>query len=285
VSDWIDAFREGLRERGYIEGQNIVLDYRFSEGQDDRLPKLADELVRLPVDIVVTEAHRATMAAKEATSTIPIVISGHADPVGTGIVASLARPGGNVTGISNNALELAAKRLQLLQQVSPGISRVAVLYDHNYRPTVVLFQHMQAGAAALGLELLSFDVRSAADFAPAFASAIREHAEALSVFHDPLSFGQRNQILNFAAQFRLPTMQNERSWVDAGGLMSYGPNSLDQWRRAAYYVDRILKGARPADLPIEQPMTFDFVVNLKTAQALSITFPNEIMLQVTEVIQ
>jgi putative ABC transport system substrate-binding protein len=251
--DMIEPFRAGLHELGYVEGQNIVLEYRFSGGQDERLPELAAELVRLPVDIIVAEKHTATLPAKQATSTIPIVMTLHSDPVGLGVVASLGRPGGNVTGLSSTAAGLAAKRLELLQQVSPGISRVVVFFDHSAAGIQPQVQQVQVGAKALGLELLSLDVRTPADFAPAFESAVRERADALHAFSDPLSISQSGRIVDFAARNGLAAVYNEKAWVDAGGLMAYGPDYSAVHRRAAYYVDRILKGAKPADLPVRAP--------------------------------
>jgi putative ABC transport system substrate-binding protein len=281
----VEPLREGLAERGYVEGQNLVLEYRFADGQNERLPALAAELIGLPVDVLLADKHDAIMAAKQGTSTIPVVMSTHADPVGSELVASLARPGGNVTGVSTGNVLVGTKRLELLQGVSPGISRVAILSDHTYPPTQRLVEEAQVAARALGMEVLALDVRTPTDFPPVLEGALRAGADALNVFGDPLSTSQRGRILEFAAQHRLPAIYQNRPWVTAGGLMSYGANNAALYRRAAYYVDRILKGTRPADLPVEQPMRFDFVVNLKTARELGITFPNEILLQVTEVIE
>jgi putative ABC transport system substrate-binding protein len=284
--DLIEAFRAGLDELGYVEGQNVIVEYRYSDDQNERLPALAAEFVRLPVDLIVAEKHEAIMAAKEASSTLPIVMSLHADPVGAGVVASMSHPGGNITGLSSLSATLAPKKLELLQQLSPGLSRVVTFWDHS-RPGGVLRQVQEAEVAAnaLGLELLSLDVRTPADFAPAFETAIRERADALEVFSDPFIVGQRERILEFAARNGLPAIYNEKSWVDAGGLMSYGPNYPAIYRRAASYADRILKGTRPVDLPIEQPMRFDFIINLRTAQALGLTIPQHVLLQATEVVQ
>jgi putative tryptophan/tyrosine transport system substrate-binding protein len=281
----IEPLREGLRERGYLEGQNVILETRFSDGQNERLPELAAELIRLPVDVIVADKHDAIMAAKQGTTTIPVVISTHADPVGSGLVASLARPGGNVTGVSTSAVEIGSKRLELLHQVAPGTSRVAILSDHTYAPTQRLVEEAEFAARTLGLDLLALDVRAPADFAAAFEATLRAGTHALVVFGDPLSSSQRGRILDFAAQNRLPTIYQNRPWVEAGGLMSYGANNTALYRRSAYYVDRILKGTRPEDLPVEQPMTFDFVVNMNTAQALGLTLPQEILLQIMEVLE
>jgi putative ABC transport system substrate-binding protein len=281
----IEPLRDGLHERGYVEGQNVLLEYRYSGGQNEPLPALAAELVGLGVDVIVADKHEAIVAAKQATATIPIVISTHADPVGSGLVASLARPGGNVTGVSTGNVELGAKRLELLQQVSPGISRIAILSDHTYTPTQRMVEEATVGARALGMEILALDVRTPAEFAPALEGALRAGADALNVFGDPLSTSQRSRILEFAAQNRLPAVYQNRPWVTAGGLMSYGANNAALYRRAAYYVDRILKGAKPADLPVEQPTRFDFVVNLTTARQMGITFSQDVLLQVTEAIE
>src|SRR5207249_9208395 len=228
----------------------------------------------------------AIMAAKQATSTIPIVLSVHADPAGLGIVASLAHPGGNVTGTSATPAWLTGKRLELLPLVSPTVSRVAIFYDYTYPPAQRAAAEAKEGAEVLGLELLAFDVRTPADFAPAFEAALRERPDGLLVpLTAPLTLSQRLRLVDFAAQNGLPAVYPEKSWCMAGGLITYGANYAAIYRRTAYYVDRILKGTKPADLPVEQPMTFEFVVNMNTAQALGITFPNEIMLQVTEVLQ
>jgi putative tryptophan/tyrosine transport system substrate-binding protein len=284
--EMLQPFWAGLQDWGYAEGQNVLLEYRYSGGQNDRLPALATELVQLPVDVIVAEKHDAIMAAKQATATIPIVLTLHVDPVGLGLVASLARPGGNLTGMSATPAWLTGKRLELLPLLSPTVSRIAIFYDSTYSPAQRAGAEAKLGAEALGLKLLAFDVRTPADFAPAFEAALRERAGGLLVaLTDPLTLSQRRRIVDFAAQNGLPAVYPEKSWCTAGGLMTYGANFAAISRRTAYYVDRILKGTKPADLPIEQPMTFDFVVNLKTAQALGITFPNEIMLQVTEVIQ
>ncbi len=282
--DVIEPFRAGLQDRGYVEGQNLLLEYRYSGGQNDRLPGLVTELIQLPVDVIVAEKHDSILAAKQATSTIPIVMSVHADPVGAGLVTSLAHPGGNITGLTSLATDLSAKRLELLQQASPAVSRVAMIYDHTYPSAQLMAADAKGGAEALGLELLDFDVRTPADFTPAFEAARRQHADSLYTLSDPLSLRQQRRLLDFAAEQGLPAVYGEQSWVTSGGLMAYGPSYSAMYRRAAYYVDRILKGAKPADLPVEQPMTFEFVVNLKTARELGITFPPEIMLQVTEVI-
>jgi putative ABC transport system substrate-binding protein len=279
-----EAFRAGLRELGYVEGQNLHLESRWSDGDDDRLPALAAELVRPPVDVIVTEGTRGTAAAQAAAGTIPIVMAQIADPVGAGFVASLARPGGTITGLSILAAQLSQKRLDLLKETLPGLTRVGVPWNFTNPASEIQFRETQAAGEILGVEVVSFQVHGANDLEAAVQSATRESVGGLIVFGDPFFASQRAHIVALAERSRLPVMYNHRQFVDAGGLMSYGPNNYALYRRAAYYVDRILKGAKPADLPVEQPMTFDFVVNLKTARELGITFPNEIMLQVTEVI-
>jgi putative ABC transport system substrate-binding protein len=281
----IEPFRAGLHDWGYVEGQNVFVEYRYSGGQNDRLPVLATELIQLPVDVLVTEKHDAILAAKQATSSIPIVMSVSADPVGTGYVASLARPGGNITGMSSMAPHLSAKRLELLQQMSPAVSRVAIFHDPTYPVAQRLAAEAQVGAQALGLELLVFDVRTPGDFEPAFEAAVRKRADGLYVFGDPLNLSQRSRLIDFAAQQGLPAVYLDKPWATLGGLMAYGPDYSALHRRAGYYVDRILKGAKPADLPIEQPTIFEFVINLKAAQALGLTIPQHVLLQATVVLQ
>jgi len=253
----IEPLRAGLRELGYVEGQTFVLESRFSSGQREHLPALAAELTSLPVDIIVADKEDALVAATQATSAIPIVISTHSDPIGSGFLASLPRPGGNVTGVVTGNVELAGKHPELLRQVSPGISRIAIFSDRDYSPTQRMVERAESSTRALGLELLALQVRTPPDFAPAFEAALRANVNALQVFNDPLSTGQRGRILEFAAQHRLPAIYQHQRWVTAGGLMSYGANQPALYHRAAYYVDRILKGATPADLPVELPTLFD----------------------------
>jgi putative ABC transport system substrate-binding protein len=285
-ADYPEAFREGLHELGYVEGQNIVLDWRYTEGRNDLAARHAVELARVPVDIIVAFGTPAAIAASHATTTIPIVVPICVDPVGNGLVASLARPGGNVTGLAVNLAELSGKRLQLLKEISPGLTRVGVLGNPDNADPAAQWRELQAAGPALDLELYSLEVPGPNELDSAFEAATKRQIDALFVLGDPLTaIVLRERIVEFAFMRRLPAMYDQRLFVGAGGLISYGPNIREQVRRAAYYVDRILKGAKPADLPVEQPMRFEFVVNLKTAQALGITFPNEIMLQVTEVIQ
>jgi putative tryptophan/tyrosine transport system substrate-binding protein len=279
-----EAFRQGLRALGYVEGQNTLLESRFAEN-DDQLPALAADLVRLQVDVIVGSGTPANQAAKEATGTIPIVIASSGDPVKSGLVASYARPGGNLTGFSSLSQGLSGKRLQLLTETVPGTSRVAVL-GNPINPVVALtLSEMPAAAHALAVRLQVLEVQGPDDFEGAFEAAGRERAEALVTELDALTSAHRTRIVDLAAKSGLPAIYPERGFVEVGGLMAYAVSFPALYRRAAGSVDKILNGAQPADLPVEQPMTFDFVVNLKTAQALGITFPNEIMLQVTEVIQ
>jgi putative ABC transport system substrate-binding protein len=280
------ALLQGLRDRGYIDGQNISLVPRYAEGYPDRLPDLAAELVGLPVDVIVAAGGGpAALAAQQATTTIPIVIIETGDAVTSGLAASLGRPGANITGVSLMSPVLSGKRLQLLKETLPGMSRVAVLWSADNSAVARTFEETQAAAETLGLHLQSLEVRGPNDLERAFEAATREESDALMTLPDPFMLSQRTRIGGLAVGHRLPGMNPFREYVDAGGLMSYGPSLLLLFQRATYLVDRILKGAKPADLPVEQPMTFDFVVNLKTARELGITFPNEIMLQVTDVIQ
>jgi putative ABC transport system substrate-binding protein len=281
----MEAFEQELRDRGYVEGQNIALEWRFAEGRDERLPALAHELASLPVQILVASDSPGIRAAKAATSSIPIVMGVSGDPVAQGFVDSLARPGGNVTGVTNISRRLASKRLEYLSETLPLATRIAIIWNPSNPAKPIEFAELQDAAQLLRVGLQSLEVREPNDFDGAFEAISREHSEAILTLGDPLTNTHLSRIVAFAAASRLPAMYETQTATLAGGLMSYGPNELQRWRRAAYYVDRILKGAKPADLPVEQPMTFDFVVNLKTAQALGITFPNEIMLQVTEVIQ
>jgi putative tryptophan/tyrosine transport system substrate-binding protein len=280
-----DAFQHGLREHGYMEGQNVVVHYRTSDGRTDPLPALASELVGLPVDVIVAGAGPAVEAAKTATATIPIVMLASGDPVGTGLVDSLAHPGGNVTGLTFMSPQLSGKRLQLLREALPSASRVTALWNPAELSNVLEFRETELAAHTLGVELQSLEVREPTELDSAFGTLGSKGSTALIVFAHALTIAYRKQIADLAAVSGLPAMCGLREFVEVGALMAYGPDLRQLYRRAAYYVDRILKGTKPADLPVEQPMTFEFVVNMKTAQALGITFPNEIMLQVTEIIQ
>jgi putative tryptophan/tyrosine transport system substrate-binding protein len=281
-----DAFLEGLRELGYVDGQNIVIEYRYVGAQADQFDALAGELVNLPVDVLVVVGARPTQAAQSATSTIPVVIAFTSDdPVAAGLVASLARPGGNVTGLSAISPQLSGKRLELVQETVGGGAPIAVLWNAANPAPRARFEETQAAAQVLGVPVQSLAVREASDLDRAFEAAVRERAAALIALRDSLTLSSQAQLVELAAKHRLPAMYEDRVWTDAGGLMAYGPSIPDMSRRAATYVDKILKGAKPSDLPVEQPMRFDFVINLKTAQALGLTIPHHVLLQATEVIQ
>jgi putative ABC transport system substrate-binding protein len=283
-SNWA-AFRQGLRDFGYVEGQNIALEWRFAEGNLDRLAEAATELVRLQMDLLVTLGTPATRAAKDATTTIPIVIMGVGDPVGSGLVASLARPGSNVTGLASLAPDLVEKQLEILTAVLPTVSRVAVLWNPAHPGHALLLREADVAAQRLGLQLHRVEARSPDAFDRAFAAMTRADAGALLVLGDTMVFQHRGRLAELAATSRLPTMYNIRPFVEAGGLLAYGPSPRDLGRRAAAYVDKILKGAKPADLPVEQPTRFELVLNLKTAQALGLTIPPSVLFQATEVIR
>jgi putative ABC transport system substrate-binding protein len=279
------AFLHGLRDLGYVDGSNLVVAFRFAGGKAEQLPDFAVELVRLPVDVLVTYGRAATRAAAAATTTIPIVMVGIGDPVGTGLVASLARPGGNITGLSTLDMDLGGKRLELLKEAVPTLSRVAVLWNAADRAMTLQYTQMQAAAAALGVTLHPLGVHDATDIDGAFAAMIQERPDALFMISDVLTSGHSQRIVDFAAQQQLPTMFQYRGLAAAGGLMAYGPSFEDQHRRAAYYVDRLLKGSPPADLPVEQPMKFTLVLNRKTAQALGLTLSPTLLFQADEVLQ
>jgi len=280
-----EALLDGLREHGYSEGRNLVFERRFSAGNAERFPELAAELVRLRVDCIFVTTTPAALAAKHATQTIPIVIPSAIDPVGAGLVASLARPGGNITGLSTVGPELSGKRLELLKEVVPGMTRVAVLWNAANPANASVWQETQAAAGALGLLLHSQDVRGPQDLEGAFARMAQARPEALLVLGDSLINMYEQQIAEFATQNHLPSMVVRRESVMAGGLMSYFSSAPDRYRRAAYYVDRILKGTKPADLPVEQPMKFELIINLKTAEAFGLTIPPVVLFQADEVIK
>jgi putative ABC transport system substrate-binding protein len=280
-----EALLDGLRERGYDEGRNLVFERRFSEGHAERFPAFAAEMVQLKVDCIIAITTPAALAVQHATTTIPIVMTTAIDPVGVGLVASLARPGSNVTGNAILYAELSTKRLELLKDVVPNLTRVVVLWNGGNPANASVWRETQAAARALGLVLHSQDVRGAHDFAGAFARTAQAHQDALLVLDDALINTHRDQIAAFATQEHLPSVFAARESVVAGGLMSYGPSLPALFRRAATYVDRILQGATPADLPMEQPMQFELVVNLKTAQALRITIPPTLLFQADELIR
>jgi putative ABC transport system substrate-binding protein len=280
------AFDEQLRVLGYIEGRNLVLEYRFGSNKEERLPEMAAELVRLKVDVIVASATLPVAAAKRATSTIPIVMTSPSDAVGSGLVASLARPGSNVTGLTYRSPELAGKRLQLLREVLPKATRVAaLLYKGSSNTADLILEQLNLAAREMGITLIVLHVREASGLADVFAAMRRERAQALFVQSTPFSNDYRERILQLAAEQHLPTLFEGRESVEQGGLMSYGPSLPGMYGRAAYYVDRIVKGAKPADLPVEQPSKFELVVNLKTAKALGIKIPQSVLIRATEVIQ
>ena len=280
-----EAFREGLRDLGYVEGQNLVLESRYADTELERLPDLAAELVRLPVDLLVTSGDPATQAAKRASATLPIVFANLSAPVENGIVASLARPGGNATGLIDIGPELSGKRLQLLRDALPGLARVGVLWSPQLAGPALQFQETERAARALGLDLLPFPLHGAEEIDAAFEAARRGRAEALVVLPSPITITPARRIVEQAARNRLPAMYGHPANMAAGGLMSYGPSFADNWRRAATYVDKVLKGVKPADLPVERPMRFDFIINLQTAQALGLSIPPHVLAQATEVLQ
>jgi len=280
-----DAFPQGLGELGYVEGRNLIIEYRWAAQKEERLPELAAELVRLKVEVIVTAADPTIEAARRATSTIPIVMAAVADPVGSGLVTSLARPGGNVTGLTALSTELAGKRLQLVREVVPKATRVAVLAYHGTSATRLFLEQMRAAAQQMGVQLVVQEVNEAGGLPGAFTTMQRERAQALIVQVTPFSADNAKRIVELAAQHRLPAMYDVRSFVDAGGLVSYGPSLPEMFHRAAFYVDRILKGAKPADLPIEQPTKFELVINMKAAKALALVIPPAILGRADEVIQ
>jgi len=281
----LEAFRQGLNELGYVEGRNIVIEYRYAEGKPERLPALAAELARLKIDLILTAGDHGVRAAKQASQTIPIVAALAGDMVGPGYVASLARPGGNITGLTTLQSELSAKRLELLKTAFPKVSRVAILGNPNNADNVAGFKESEVAARALRIQLLPLDVRRADDLEGAFLAALRARVDALIAIGDALLLSYRARIIDFAAKNRLPAMYGSEDYMDAGGLMFYGPNVADMYRRAATYVDKILKGAKPGDLPIEQPTKYELVINLKTARALGLTIPQSMLLRADRVIE
>jgi len=281
----IEGFRRGLRDLGWGEGQNIVVEHRWAEGRFDRLPGLAEELVRLKVDVIVAPTSIYAGAAKRATATIPIVFASHADPIGSGHAASLARPGGNLTGISLMMTETNAKLPELLKEAVPGLSRVAVLWDPATPSHGPGLNAVEVMGRALGLRIQPVPVRSAAEFDSAFAAIIRERAGGVLVLSTPLFIAGASRLAELARTHKLPTMFAARAYVEAGGLMSYGPDRADLFRRAATYVDKILKGAKPEDLPVEQASKPELVINLKTAQVLGLTIPRSVLIRADEVIR
>ncbi len=284
----LGTFLQGLRDLGYVEGRNVVIENRDAAGKFDRLPALAAELVALKVDVIVAQTIVAALAAKQATGTVPIVFSGIADPVTDGLVASLARPGGNVTGLSNLAAELVGKRLELLKQAVPGTRRVAVLWQPGGSGGSTdkdMLKAAEVAARALELQLQFVEARSPTEFDRAFSDLTRAHVDALTVLPIAMFFNERIRLVDLAAKNRVPAVYSARQYAEAGGLMAYGANLADLWRRAATYVDKILKGAKPADLPVEQATKFELIINLKAAKALGLTIPPSMLGRADEVIQ
>jgi ABC-type uncharacterized transport system substrate-binding protein len=284
-----DAFRRGLTDLGYVEGKDIVIEYRFAEGKEQRLHMLAAELVRLRVDVIVVGGGNASSAAKNATKTIPIVMATAGDPVGSGLVTSLARPGGNITGLTLISPDLSGKRLELLKEMIPGLARVAVLVYRDNPATDPMLKETETAAVSLGLQLQILEMRASTEvqdaLESAFAAAKKNRFEALDILSSAFFNERRKEIGNLAVKTRLPTMFPYSSFTEAGGLISYGPNLLDLYRRAAYFVDKILKGAKPADLPVEQPTKFELVINLKTAKQIGLTIPPNVLARADRVIK
>jgi putative tryptophan/tyrosine transport system substrate-binding protein len=281
----LKAFHQGLRELGYIEGRNIVIEYRFGEGKSDRYPDLAAELVQLKVDVIVTASTPAIEVVKNATSTIPIVMAASADPVGSGLIASLDRPGGNITGLNMLSPELSGKRLELLKETVPRVSRVAVLWNPTNTSSAASWRESQLAAQGLKMQLQSIEVRGRSDFDNLSDALIKGRFQALNVVRDPIIGAYLTRVVEFAAKSRLPAIYEAEEFVDAGGLMSYGTSHPDLYRRAAYFVDRILKGVKPADLPVEQPLKFELIINLKTAKQIGLTIPPNVLVRADKVIK
>jgi putative ABC transport system substrate-binding protein len=283
-TQWTAAFVQGLRELGWVEGRNVAIEYRWAEGRTERFTEIAAEFVRLKVDVIFTHGTPATILAKQTTSVIPIVFTVVGDPVATGLVASLARPGGNITGLSSQGTDLASKRLELFRDVVPALGRLGILGNVDNAAVALELDEIQATARKLGLEVARFEIRRAGDIAPAF-EALKSWADALYVSADSLVLTNGVRINTLAVGARLPTMYIGKEYVAAGGLMSYGPNYSDLYRRAAHHVDKILRGAKPADIPVEQPTKFDLVINLATAKALGLMIPETFLLRADEVIE
>lgn len=280
-----EAFHQGLRELGWIPGQNVNIEYRWADGKYDRLPELAAELVRLNVDLIYAPTVLAARAAKGATSTIPVVFAGLGDFVSAGLVAGLARPGGNLTGLGGLTLELSGKRLELLREVVPNLTRVAVLANPTHAMTAPTMDEVKSAAAALGLRIQAYEVGEPGKIEAAFVAMTKQRAGGLMVFQDPMFFSQSKQVLSLVVKGRLPAVYVESGWVSAGGLMSYAPSLTDLHHRAATYVDKILKGTKPADLPVEQPTNFEFVMNLKAAKQIGLTIPPNVLARADKVIK
>jgi putative tryptophan/tyrosine transport system substrate-binding protein len=285
VASRTDAFRRGLRELGYVEGKNLVIEWRSGDGKADRLPNLAAELVSLKVDVIVTGGAGATRPAKQATATIPIVMAQDTDPVGSGFVASLARPGGNITGLSTLAAEISGKRLELLKEIVPKLSHLAVFGTSTYPGNAQAVKEIEVDAGAFGVKIQYLDVEDAKDIEGVFRAAVKGRAESVLVLGGPVLLSHRRQVADLAVKSRLPASYVRPEFVEDGGLMSYAPSSDDLFRRAASYVDKILKGAKPGDLPIEQPTKFELVINLKTAKQIGLTIPPNVLMRADKVIK
>jgi putative ABC transport system substrate-binding protein len=281
----VGAFRDGLRELGYVEGRNIVIEYRWAEGEYARLPALIAELLALKVDVIVTAGTPAALAVKRATTSIPLVMVAVGDPVGTGLVPSLSHPGGNITGLTSISAEMEGKRLELLREVIPGVSHIAVLWNAANPIQEIQERATRTAAQVLRMKVLSLGVRTIEQIKDAFATIVHDRPDALLVLADRLFLHHRALIMDFATRHRLPGVHAYRELVEAGGLMSFGPSYAGMHRRAAYFVDRILKGAKPADLPVERPPTFELVINVKAAKTLGVTIPPSVLLRATELIQ
>jgi putative tryptophan/tyrosine transport system substrate-binding protein len=285
ISDRIDAFQTGLRERGYVEGKTIAVEYRYADGKFERLPELVTEIVRLKVNAIVTGGPTATRPARNATATIPIVMAQDTDPVGNGFVASLAKPGGNITGLSNYHPDLSGKHLELLKELLPRLARVGILGNSREPGNVQSLNESKLAATALKLRLQYLDVQDPRDIESAFHGATRERAEALLVLSSPIATSHRKQIAQLAIKHRLPTLYQVSESMEVGGLMTYGISTADLWRRSAIYVDKILKGAKPADLPVEQPTKFEFIINLKVAKQIGLTIPPNVLARADRVLR
>jgi putative ABC transport system substrate-binding protein len=285
VKTFVNAFRQGLKELGYVEGRNVLIEYRYAEGKFDRLPKLADELVRLNVDVIFAQAAPAIRAAKQATKTIPVVFEMLADPVSAGLVASLAKPGGNITGIGGLAPELSGKRLELLKEIVPNLKLVAVLLNPANPNFGNLLRETTTAASLLNLRLEILEIKDAAMMDDALSRISKARAEAITVAPDPMISGELKKLVSFAAGNRLPTVYGASGAVEIGALMAYAPSQREMFHRAAYYVDRILKGTSPADLPVEQPTKFELVINLKTAKQIGLTIPPNVLARADRVIR
>jgi len=285
TAPWYQAFFQGLRDLGWVEGKNISVEYRYAEGRNDRLVDLAADLVRLRVDVIVTAVTPDALAAKNATKTIPIVMAAVGDPVVTGLVDNLARPGGNVTGLSQMNPELAGKRLELLKEIVPKLTRVTVLWNPQDQMSAISWNELSSPARSLGVQLHSSEVRNAGDFEKAFEDATRSRAGALAIMPAPVFVTNLKRIADFAAKSRLPSIFHVTEFVDVGGMLAYGPNRSDLFRRAATYVDKILKGTKPQELPVEQAMKFELVINLKTAKQIGVTIPPTMLARADRIIK